>query len=50
MDQQIGVTWKIKVKTETKEVEVVGMNADTVKAIFKELEAKYLKAYVGKEE
>ncbi|MGD0995704.1 MAG: hypothetical protein ABR909_09310 [Candidatus Bathyarchaeia archaeon] len=48
MEQQIGVAWKIKVKLPTTEIEVVGMNSDETKAIFKELEATYLSAFVKK--
>jgi hypothetical protein len=42
MGNEVGVNWKIKVKSGDFEVEVVGMNPDTTKKWFDELEKKYL--------
>ena len=46
MSHEVGVAWKIKVKRVVgkveREVEVVGMNYERVKAWFDELEKKFL--------
>lgn len=46
MSHEIGIAWKIKVKHDDTEVEVIGMNPARVEKTFKELEEKYLKRYL----
>ena len=46
MSHEVGVAWKIKVRrgrVPNVEIEVVGMNPDTTKALFEELAKKYMR-------
>lgn len=45
MSHEVGVSWKIKVKVDDKEIEVVGMSPDYTYKWFKELEKRYLSAF-----
>ena len=45
MSQDIGIKWKIKVKVQDKEVEVVGTNYERTSEKFAELEKKYFSTW-----
>ena len=48
MNEELTVSWKLKVKTGTTEIVAIGLTKDWVAEKFAELEKRYLSAYQGK--